>query len=73
MAIRIVTDSSADLPPELAEQWKVTVLPCYVVVDDVTYKDGVELSHDEFYQRLTSSSRLPTTAQPSAADFQTRL
>ena len=70
MAIRVVTDSSADLPPELAQRWHVTVLPCYVVVGDVTYKDGVDLSHDQFYHQLTSNARLPTTAQPSAADFQ---
>ena len=70
MAIRVVTDSSADLPPELAQRWHVTVLPCYVVVEDVTYKDGVDLSHDQFYHQLTSNARLPTTAQPSAADFQ---
>ena len=70
MAIRIVTDSSADLPPELAQRWHITVLPCYVVVDDVTYKDGVDLTHDRFYQQLASNTRLPTTAQPSAADFQ---
>ena len=70
MAIRVMTDSSADLPPELAQRWHVTVLPCYVVVGDVTYKDGVDLSHDQFYHQLTSNARLPTTAQPSAADFQ---
>ena len=70
MAIRIVTDSSADLPPELAQRSHITVLPCYVILDDVTYKDGVDLTHDHFYQQLTSNTRLPTTAQPSAADFQ---
>ena len=69
MAIRVVTDSTSDLPPELAQRWHITVLPCYVVEGDVTYKDGVDLTHDEFYRRLTSGSRLPTTAQPSAADF----
>ena len=70
MVIRVVTDSSADLPPELAQRWHITVLPCYVIVDDVTYKDGVDLTHDRFYQQLASNTRLPTTAQPSAADFQ---
>ena len=70
MAIRIVTDSSSDLPPQLAEQWNVTVLPCYVVIDDHSYRDGVDISAEEFYSRLSSSQRLPTTAQPTAADFQ---
>ena len=70
MATRIVTDSSSDLPSELASRWDITVIPCYVVVDDVTYKDGVDLSPDEFYHRLVSGPRVPTTSQPSAADFQ---
>ena len=71
MGIRIVTDSSADLPPELALQWDITVIPCNVIVDDVSYKDGIEISAEEFYHRLTTGQRLPTTAQPSVADFQT--
>ena len=70
MSIRIVTDSSADLPPEIAGQREITVVPCNVVVDDVTYKDGVDISADEFYQKLTTSARAPTTSQPSPADIQ---
>ena len=69
MAIRVVTDSTSDLPAELAQRWHITVLPCYVVEGDVTYRDGVDLSHDQFYRRLTSNASLPTTAQPSPADF----
>ena len=69
MAIRVVTDSTSDLPAELAQRLHITVIPCYVMESDVTYKDGVDLSHDQFYRLLTSGSRLPTTAQPSTADF----
>ena len=69
MAVKIVTDSTCDLPPELAERLGITVVPCYVMMDDVSYKDGVDIQADEFYVRLTSSPRLPTTAQPSMADF----
>ena len=70
MAIRIVTDSSSDLPKDLANQWKITVVPCNVVIEDVNYKDGVDIDADDFYRKLVANSRLPTTAQPSAADFQ---
>lgn len=70
MATRIVTDSSADLPTELARRWNITVIPCNVVLGDVNYKDGVDLLPDEFYRQLVSSPQLPTTAQPSIADFQ---
>ena len=70
MAIRIVTDSASDIPSELADQLDITVIPCNVVIDDVTYKDGVDLQPDEFFERLSSASRLPTTSQPTAADFE---
>ncbi len=70
MPIRIVTDSSADLPTDSARRWDITVVPCNVVLGDVSYKDGVELSPDEFYRRMESSPRPPTTSQPSIADFQ---
>ena len=70
MAIRIVTDSSADLPPELAERWHITVVPCNVVVGDVSYKDGVDITPDELYGHLVAGINYPTTSQPSAADFQ---
>ena len=71
MAVKIVTDNSADLPADLTERWDVTVLPSYVILDDVSHKDGVDLSPDDFYQRLAAGGRLPTTSQPTAADFET--
>ena len=71
MTIRIVTDSSCDLPSGLIEQYGIRVLPCYVVVDDQTFKDGVEIQADDFYRRLLADGRTPTTAQPTPSDFQT--
>ena len=70
MTVRIVTDSSADLPQNLIDQHQITVLPCYVVVDDQTYKDGIEIQADAFYARLQAEGRTPTTSQPTVADFQ---
>ena len=70
MSVRIVTDSTSDLPPDLASRWNITVVPCYVIIGDQSYRDGVDLSADEFYARLISGTQLPTTTQPTAADFQ---
>ena len=70
MTVRIVTDSSADLPADLVQQHGITVLPCYVLVNDQTFKDGVEIKPDDFYRLLQAEGRFPTTAQPTVADFQ---
>jgi DegV family protein with EDD domain len=70
MAIRIVTDSVADLPAALASANDITVIPCYVIIGSETYKDGVEITPDRFYSRLEGLARLPTTSQPTIADFQ---
>lgn len=70
MAIRIVTDSVSDLPSALASANDITVVPCYVIIGNETYKDGVEITADRFYSRLGSLSRLPTTSQPTIGDFQ---
>lgn len=69
MAIRIVTDSVADLPPALASANDITVIPAYVIIGDETLRDGVDISSDRFYERLGTLSRLPTTSQPTVADF----
>ena len=69
MAVKLVTDSTWDLSRELAERWDITVVPCNVHFDDDVYKDGIDIGPDEFYARLASSPRLPTTAQPSVNDF----
>jgi DegV family protein with EDD domain len=70
MAIRIVTDSVADLAPALASANDITVVPAYVIIGSETYKDGVEITADRFYSRLAGLSRLPTTSQPTIGDFQ---
>ena len=70
MAVRIVTDSASDLSPELAGELDISVVPANVIIDDVNYRDGVDLTPDDFYRRLVSSQRLPTTSQPAVGAFQ---
>ncbi len=71
MAVRIVTDSTSDLTPAQAQDLGITVVPANVIIDDVTYRDGVDMTSDEFYRRLISGPSLPTTSQPSVGTFQT--
>lgn len=67
--IRIVTDSTADLPRELLEKHKIAVVPLRVHFGPESFKDHIELSASEFYEKLASSQYLPKTSQPSPADF----
>ena len=70
MTVRVVTDSAADIPPDLASTKNITVVPLSVRFGDDSYLSGVELSADEFWQKLKSSTTPPATAAPSAGDFQ---
>ncbi len=69
MAVRIVTDSTADIPPELARELGVSVVPLSVIFADEAFKEGVQISHDLFYEKLVRSKVLPTTSAPSVGDF----
>lgn len=67
--IRIVTDSTSDIPTELAEQWNISIVPCYINFEKESFLDKVEISREEFYARLISSDKLPTTAAPPPGMF----
>ncbi len=69
MTVKVITDSTADLPPALAEELGITVVPLNVHFGTEVYRDGVEITADEFYRRLVTASRLPTTSQPTPGDF----
>ena len=69
MAVKIVSDSTADIPDALAESMDITIVPAYVLLGDVAYKEGVDLTRDDFYDRLQSATRLPSTSQPTPGDF----
>ena len=69
MPVKIVTDSGADLPEELVKELGITVVPIYVRFGDKVYRDRVDISEDEFYERLTHDPVHPNTTQPSPQDF----
>lgn len=69
MTVKIVTDSTADLPPRLAKELGVTVVPVYLRFSDSVYCDRVDISEDEFYQRLLCDPIHPNTTQPTPQDF----
>jgi DegV family protein with EDD domain len=69
MPVKIVTDSGADLPDQLAEELGIAVVPIYVRFGEEVYRDRVTISEDEFYKRLTHDPVHPSTTQPGPQDF----
>ena len=69
MVVKIVTDSTADLPVQLAQELGISVVPVYVRFGDKVYRDRVDISEDELYQELLKSPVHPSTSQPAPADF----
>lgn len=67
--IHIVTDSTSDIPADLRRELDITVVPAHIIFGLDTFEDGVNLTRDEFYQRLTTDPQLPTTAAPSPGEF----
>ena len=69
MTVKIVTDSTADLPPEIVEEYGITVVPLYVLFGEDMYRDGVDISKDEFFKKLVEDPVHPSTTQPTPQDF----
>jgi DegV family protein with EDD domain len=67
--IRIITDSTCEAPEALLRHPAVTVLPLSVVFGGTAFKDGIDITRDEFWRRLPASNPLPTTSQATPGDF----
>jgi DegV family protein with EDD domain len=67
--VKVVTDSCSDITPQLARGLGITVVPLYVQFGNETCRDNVDLSTEEFYQKLKTSKTHPTTAMASPAHF----
>ena len=70
MTIKIITDSTSDLPESVAHQHGITVLPCYINIGDKSYLDGVDILRREFYENLPTYPILPQTASPNQQAFE---
>lgn len=69
MTVNIVTDSVSDIPPEISQELGITVVPLYVHFGEQTYKDGIDLTTEEFYHKLETSPVLPRTSAPGPGVF----
>jgi DegV family protein with EDD domain len=68
--VKIVTDSTADIPAEMAERLEITIVPAYVIFGTESYRDGVELTKEQFYEKLALTGQIPSTAAPSPAAYE---
>jgi len=69
MTVKIVTDSSADLPAQLVQELGITVVPLYVRFGKDIYRERVDISDEEFYEKLQHGPIHPVTIQPTPQDF----
>ena len=69
MAVKVVTDSTADLPEDVIKELDISVVPLTVLFGDEAYKDGVEITRDEFFDRMANGPVHPRTSQPPIGDF----
>jgi len=67
--IRILLDSSADFSAEEAKERNMELVPINITLNDKNYRDGIDITKDEFYDLLVASEAFPMTAQPSPQDF----
>ena len=69
MTVRIVTDSVADIPPDVIAKLGISIIPVLVRFGEETFRDGIDITNEQFYERLSSSKIMPTTALPSLDMF----
>ncbi len=67
--IALVTDSTCDIPAEWREKYDINVVPVTIVFNGTSYRDGVNMTAEQFYERLSKEPQRPTTSQPSPEDF----
>jgi DegV family protein with EDD domain len=70
MKTAVVTDSTSDLPANLVADLGVTVVPLSVNISGQVLKDGIEITTDELFRRISAGADMPSTSQPSPADFE---
>jgi DegV family protein with EDD domain len=69
MTVRIITDTLSDITFDMAEKLGISVVPLYVRFGEEMYRDRVDITSQDFYRRLVNEPKLPSTTQPTPADF----
>ncbi len=67
--VAVVTDSSACVPREVVKQYGIHILPLILIFEDRSYRDGVDITAQEFYELLKKAKKVPTTSSPSPGEY----
>lgn len=70
MTLRIVTDSTCDLPTEIVDRYQITVIPIYIHIGNQSYRDQIDITREQFYSQLPDYPTPPMTAVPSPELFE---
>lgn len=70
MAIRIIADSGCDITQEEARELGIEILPIKTIFGETEYRDGIDLTHEEFFEKLIESDIFPTTSQISPFEYE---
>lgn len=68
--VKIVSDSSANIPQNIVNELEIEILPLTLIWEGKEYRDGVDITPDEFYTRLATSSNMPKTSQVTMHEYQ---
>lgn len=69
MKVKIISDSTCDLSPELIQKYDIAIVPLYVLMGDSMKKDGIEATPEEIYSYVKETGKLPSTSAPNLGDF----
>ncbi|MDP2917436.1 MAG: DegV family protein, partial [Dehalococcoidia bacterium] len=69
MTVKIVADSLGDIPSDIVKELGITIIPINVLFGTECFRDGIDLTTDQFYEKLVRSKIMPTTAVPSLGNF----
>ncbi|MTI46978.1 DegV family protein [Sporosalibacterium faouarense] len=67
--IKIITDSVSDIPVSIAKDLDIDIVPLTINFEDGSYRDGIEITNEEFYKKLSECDKLPTTSQVTLGEF----
>lgn len=69
MKVAVVTDSTAYIPAELVEKHQIHIVPLSVVFGEESYREGIDITTEQFYEKVKQEKNLPTTSQPAIGTF----